>query len=60
MYVTLHGVSLFCGSITLCSLNFEVKTVAVISVLHILCVVAFRGNCLVGTVILQTPQNVWS
>jgi hypothetical protein len=42
--ITLHGVSLFCGSITLCSLNFEVKTVAVNSMLHILSIVAFKGN----------------
>lgn len=43
-YITLCGVSLFCGSITLCSLNFEVKIVAVISVLYVLSVVAFKGN----------------
>jgi len=43
-YITLCIVTLFCGSITLCSLNFEVNTVAVISMLHILSIVAFKGN----------------
>ena len=43
-YIILHGVSLFCGSITLSSLDFEVKTVAVISMLHILSIVASKGN----------------
>jgi len=43
-YITSCGVSLFCGSITLCSLNFEVKTVPVICMLYILSIVSFKRN----------------